>query len=114
MKELAKWFRPELLNRIDDIIMYRPLSEIGVQAIAGNELEKVRVRLEAQGVRLDYGPEIVEWIARIGYDPTYGARPLKRAIDREILDPVATFLIGKAESVDTVRVTLRDGGVGIE
>jgi ATP-dependent Clp protease ATP-binding subunit ClpA len=48
MKELIKWFRPELLNRIDDIIMYRPLSEIGVQAIASNELEKVRTRMFKQ------------------------------------------------------------------
>ncbi len=113
MKELTKWFRPELLNRIDDIVMYRPLSEIGVQAIAGNELEKIRVRMEGQGTRLDFDSDIAEWIAKIGYDPVYGARPLKRAINREILDPIATFLMGKAEAVDTVRVSLVEGEVRI-
>lgn len=114
MKELSKWFRPELLNRIDDIIMYHPLSEIGVQAIAGNELAKVATRLQAQGVTVDFEPEVVEWIAKIGYDATYGARPLNRAINREILDPMATYLLGRGENeVEKVRIGILDGKISI-
>lgn len=95
MQELTKWFRPEFLNRVDDLILYRPLSEIGIQAIATNELEKVRIRLLEQDTEVTFDPEVVEWIAKIGYDATYGARPLKRAINREILDPIALYLLEK-------------------
>lgn len=95
MQELTKWFRPEFLNRVDDIILYQPLSEIGIQAIAANELEKVGIRLQIQGVDVVFDPDVIEWIARIGYDATYGARPLKRAINREILDPIAGYMLEK-------------------
>lgn len=104
MKELTKWFRPELLNRIDDIIMYRPLSEIGVQAIASNELEKVRTRLLKQGILIDFDPEVVAWIAQLGYDPVFGARPLKRAINREVSDQIAHFLITNTEPIERIHV----------
>lgn len=111
MKELTKWFRPELLNRIDDIIMYRPLSEIGVQAIATNELEKVRTRLLKQGILIDFDPEVIVWIAQIGYDPTFGARPLKRAINREISDQVAHFMITNSEPIERIHVSIKEGKV---
>ena len=104
MKELTKWFRPELLNRIDDIIMYQPLSEIGVQAIASNELEKVRTRMLKQGVLIDFDPEVVAWIAQIGYDPVFGARPLKRAINREVSDQIAHFMITNTEPIERIHV----------
>ncbi len=104
MKELTKWFRPELLNRIDDIIMYQPLSEIGVQAIASNELEKVRTRMLKQGILIDFDPEVVAWIAQIGYDPVFGARPLKRAINREVSDQIAHFMITNTEPIERIHV----------
>lgn len=114
MKELTKWFRPEFLNRIDDSIFYRPLSEIGIQAIAANELEKVKLRFEDQGNEVTFDPEVVEWIARIGYDPVYGARPLKRTINREILDPIAGYMLTKTEDVSMkLKVEMHDGKVKI-
>jgi len=109
MKELIKWFRPELLNRIDDIIMYRPLSEIGVQAIASNELEKVRTRMFKQWILIDFDPEVVAWIAQIGYDPIFGARPLKRAINREVSDQIAHFMITNTEPIERIHVWMKEG-----
>ena len=116
MKELSRWFRPEFLNRVDDIIVYQPLSEIGVAAIAANELELIRKRLASQGVEFTYDPDVAEWIAKVGYDPLYGARPLKRAINREILDTVASSLLGQREQAARVNVAMKDGRVvvGVE
>lgn len=114
MQELGKWFRPELLNRIDDIVVYQPLSELGVQSIAMNELAHVAERLQGQNIQVQFDPEVVEWIARIGYDPIYGARPLKRAINREILDVIATKLLSESSQEARIRIVLEGGKIAVK
>lgn len=76
---------PELVNRIDEIILFNPLTLEVIEEIAVAELAKVTTRLEAAGWSIEYAPEVTEWLAATGYDPVYGARHLHRNIERELL-----------------------------
>ena len=82
-------FRPEFLNRIDETIIFDRLNRDELTEIVGLQLERVRQRLAKQGIGLALSPEAKEFIANQGYDPVYGARPLKRAIQRHLLDPLS-------------------------
>jgi ATP-dependent Clp protease ATP-binding subunit ClpB len=91
--ELHHHFRPEFLNRVDDIILFRPLAEEDLRAIVDLQLERVKALAEDLGVRLEVSAEAKERIAQEGHDPAFGARPLKRAIQRMIQDPLALNLL---------------------
>ncbi len=85
--------RPELLNRLDDVVLFDQLSATALEEIVDLELRKASRRLTDWGVQLSLSPEARRELAEAGYDPTYGARPLRRLIEREVLDPVASALL---------------------
>jgi ATP-dependent Clp protease ATP-binding subunit ClpB len=87
------FFRPEFLNRIDEIIRFRALTEADIERIVEIQLRHLEERLADRRLRLGVSEAAKEWLARAGYDPVYGARPLKRVIQREISDPLALALL---------------------
>ncbi len=103
-------FLPEFLNRIDDTIVFQPLGREQVHKIAALQIERLRKQLAASDLNLAVTEAAIEAIGREGYDPTFGARPLKRVIQRQIQNPLATELLkGEYESGATIRVDYRDG-----
>jgi ATP-dependent Clp protease ATP-binding subunit ClpB len=93
LQELRSRFRPEFLNRVDDTILFRPLDEEDLLAIVHLQLARVVALAGERGVVLEVSPEAAEVIAKEGYDPAFGARPLKRAIQRLVQDPLALYLL---------------------
>ena len=107
--ELRQTFRPEFLNRIDDIIVFRSLTEEDIREVARRMLRTVSARMEAMGVHLDASEEAVAELAREGFDPKYGARPLRRAIQSRVEDAVAEKLLdGTLKAGDTAKLTVED------
>jgi ATP-dependent Clp protease ATP-binding subunit ClpB len=103
--ELRNHFRPEFLNRVDDIIVYRPLSREDLTHIVEIQLQQLERTLAARHLRLEVTPEAKELLGTLGYDPVYGARPLKRVIQRELQNPIALELLeGAFQDGDTIRV----------
>jgi ATP-dependent Clp protease ATP-binding subunit ClpB len=103
--ELRNHFRPEFLNRVDDIIVFRPLSMEDLVKIVDIQLRRLEEMLAARNLRLEVTPEAKELLAAQGYDPVYGARPLKRVIQRELQNPIALELLeGNFHEGDTIRV----------
>ncbi len=104
-EELRNSFRPEFLNRVDDIIVFRPLSRRDLAEIVEIQLRHLEKLLAARHLRLEVTPEAREFLADRGYDPVYGARPLKRVIQRELQNPIALEVLeGTFQEGDTVRV----------
>ena len=107
--EPSEYFKPEFINRIDEIVRFRPLSQADLMVIVGYQLEKLSRRLEERRLTLDVEPEAEAWLARAGYDPDYGARPLRRVLQRQIEDPLALALLeGRYPEGSTVTVKLED------
>jgi ATP-dependent Clp protease ATP-binding subunit ClpB len=104
-------FRPELLNRIDEILIFEPLSQEALREIVSLELRKVRQRLKSRDLSLAADNEVLDLLAREGYDPVYGARPLRRLIEHRIQNPLAQRILkGEFQPGDVVLVRLnRDG-----
>jgi len=103
--ELRGHFRPEFLNRVDDIIVFRPLSRSDLVRIVDLQLVRLEQLLAARGLKLEVTPEARELLAEQGYDPVYGARPLKRVIQRELQNRIALELLeGTYNEGETVRV----------
>ncbi|MGZ3900161.1 MAG: ATP-dependent chaperone ClpB [Bacteroidia bacterium] len=90
---LKKTIRPEFLNRIDEVIMFEPLSREDVTSIVKIQFEHIKDRLEEQGVRLEITDEAIEWLAQLGYDPQFGARPVKRVMQKQILNELSKQLL---------------------
>jgi ATP-dependent Clp protease ATP-binding subunit ClpB len=102
--ELRNFFRPEFLNRVDDIIVFRPLSREDLVQIVDIQLRHLDDLLAARHLRLEVTPEAKQFLAGQGYDPVYGARPLKRVIQRELQNPIALELLeGNFHEGDTIR-----------
>jgi ATP-dependent Clp protease ATP-binding subunit ClpB len=100
-------FKPEFLNRVDETLVFRPLEREHLELIVGLQLERVSATLEDREIRIDVTDAARRRIAEIGYEPAFGARPLKRAIQRLITDPLAmAFLEGRFSEGDTVRVDI--------
>ena len=109
MAELRQTFRPEFLNRIDDIIVFRSLTQDDIQEVARRMLKTVSVRMETMGIHLDASDEAVAELAKEGFDPKYGARPLRRAIQSKVEDAVAERMLdGTLKEGDTARLTVED------
>ena len=107
---LREHFRPEFLNRVDETIVFRPLDEAQLREIVGLLVAGVGRRLSEAGITLDVRDAALTLLAREGYDPVYGARPLRRAIQRELENPLARrILAGEFTAGDTVRVDAGDG-----
>ncbi|MCU0549590.1 MAG: ATP-dependent chaperone ClpB [Leptolyngbya sp. Prado105] len=110
MTALRKHFRPEFLNRIDDTILFHSLNRAELGEIVRLQLIRIQSMLSDQKIALELSPAAQKYVADVGYDPTYGARPLKRAIQREIQNPIATKLLENAfEEGDTISIDLVDG-----
>ncbi|MBP9760879.1 MAG: ATP-dependent chaperone ClpB [Candidatus Magasanikbacteria bacterium] len=93
MESLREHFKPEFLNRIDDIIMFHPLDETQIRTIVDLQLDHVQKRLTEKRIKLVVSQKAKEWLAKKGYDPLLGARPLKRVIQTELLDPLALDIL---------------------
>ena len=115
MADLKRTVRPEFLNRIDEIIVFRQLTEDNIRQIARRMLDVTGARMAQQGITLAADDDAVAELARDGFDPQYGARPLRRAIQSMVEDAVAEKMLeGQLKSGDTAHVRLRDGKVVIE
>jgi ATP-dependent Clp protease ATP-binding subunit ClpB len=113
--QLREHFRPEFLNRVDEIIVFRPLTDEQLSKIVGLLLADTARRLAEAQIELDVTDSARAHVAREGYDPNYGARPLRRAIQREIENPLARrILAGEFTAGDTVRIDVRDGEIVFE
>lgn len=111
MAAVRAHFRPEFLNRIDEIIMFRPLTREQLSQIVDIQLRQVRQRLKQRNITLQVTLRAKEWLAERGYDPVYGARPLKRVIQRELLDRLANRILrGEIRDGDTVIVDVDEHG----
>ena len=111
LSDVRAHFRPEFLNRLDEIVVFSPLTSDQIRVIADIQLRRVGARLAERELTLDVTDDAIAAIAREGYDPVYGARPLKRAIQRMLENPLAQRLLaGEFHPGDTVRVTLGDDG----
>ncbi|QWU16510.1 ATP-dependent Clp protease ATP-binding subunit ClpB [Paenibacillus sophorae] len=114
MRELRGHFRPEFLNRVDDIVMFKPLSLDEIRQIVGKLVDGLRGRLAERQVGLVLTDEAVRFIAKEGFDPVYGARPLKRFIQRSLETRVARALIsGEAGEGSVLKVSEEDGGLTV-
>ncbi|MCV0404466.1 MAG: ATP-dependent chaperone ClpB [Chloroflexi bacterium] len=110
--QLREHFRPEFLNRVDEIIVFRPLDETQLREIVGLLVANVERRLADVGVELDVTDAALTFLAREGYDPVYGARPLRRAIQRELENPLARrILAGEFAGGQTVKIDAADGAL---
>ena len=109
---LQAHFRPEFLNRVDEIVVFHPLGKEHLAQIVSIQLQHVAKLLEDRGYALDVTPEAEAYLADAGYDPTYGARPLKRAIQRELQDPLAMALLsGDIPAGSKIRVAVGPDGL---
>ncbi|MBQ4145727.1 MAG: AAA family ATPase, partial [Clostridia bacterium] len=107
MGEVKQAFRPEFLNRIDEIIVFHQLSHEHIKEIAGKLLSQLTKRLESNNISASFTDEAIDKIADEGFDPVYGARPLKRAIQSKIEDKIAEEMLeGKIKSGDTITITI--------
>lgn len=115
MDQLKKQIRPEFLNRVDDIIVFHPLEKEHIREIVDIQLRRVHKMLDKKDITLTVSDEVKDWLAERGYDPVYGARPLKRLIQTKIIDQLATELIKREEEGEThFEATVSDNGERIE
>jgi ATP-dependent Clp protease ATP-binding subunit ClpB len=115
MDLLKASFRPEFLNRLDDIVLFKPLGKEQIAAIVRLQLEDLRKRLTEQELKLELKDSAIEWLAEKGFDPVYGARPVKRAIQRELETPIARKIVsGGVLPGGTLRVKAGKEGLVIE
>lgn len=112
MSALKAQFAPEFLNRIDEVIIFNPLGKEEIKRIVDIQLSEINQRLEEKELKLEYSEKAKNYLAEKGFDPDYGARPLKRVIQREVLDPLAKYLLaGKFKEGTTIQIDLKDSGL---
>jgi len=106
---LKQSMRPEFLNRIDETIMFKPLSRADMAKIMTIQFGLIQERLLESGIRLEADDKVLEHLAMLGYDPQFGARPLKRVLQRELLNELSKdILSGKIDKESIVGITLAD------
>jgi ATP-dependent Clp protease ATP-binding subunit ClpB len=110
MGEVRKHFRPEFINRIDEIVVFNALDEKNIKAIARIQLRRLEQRLAAMDMKLEVSEAALDEIAKVGFDPLYGARPLKRAIQENIENPIARLVLeGRYGPKDVIPVDYTKG-----
>jgi ATP-dependent Clp protease ATP-binding subunit ClpB len=115
MEEMRKAFRPEFLNRVDETIVFHALTEDHLKQIVEIQLGNLRKRLSDRNISLELTDAAREHVVRVGYDPSYGARPLKRAIQREIENPLARKLIsGEVREGEALLVGFQRGSLTLD
>ena len=115
MRELRAGFRPEFLNRVDDIVLFKPLHEDEILHITALLAEQLKLRLKEQRIILEISEEALRYIAHAGYDPVYGARPLKRFLQRELETKIARAIIGSSVIPDgIIHVYLKEGQLEVQ
>ncbi|WP_374675868.1 ATP-dependent chaperone ClpB [Ideonella sp.] len=113
--EVKQHFRPEFLNRIDETVVFHALDQAHIESIARIQLKNLEARLARMEMKLDVSPEALAEIAKVGFDPVFGARPLKRAIQHQIENPVARLILeGKFGPKDVIPVRVEDGRFAFE
>ena len=115
MARVRAAFRPEFLNRLDETVLFRRLDRAHMRGVVDIQLRRLAALLEAREVGLDVAPQARDWLAKTGYDPAWGARPLKRVIQRELQNSLAERLLdGSIADGDTVSVRIVDGRPALE
>ncbi len=115
LEALKDHFRPEFLNRLDETIVFDVLSEVAIKEIVGLRIQVVEDRLEGKGIDFKISDEALSYLAKEGYNPHYGARPLNRLIQNKILNPVASYIISNGvKKGDTVDVSVKNKELVIE
>jgi ATP-dependent Clp protease ATP-binding subunit ClpC len=112
LEEMRKLFRPEFLNRVDEVIVFHHLKKDEILQIADLMVDRVRQQMAHQGMDLEVSQEVRELLGNEGFDPQFGARPLRRAVQRLIEDPLSEeILLGRFSQGDTIRAELEDGRI---
>jgi ATP-dependent Clp protease ATP-binding subunit ClpB len=112
MAEVKTYFRPEFINRIDEVVVFHALDDKHIKSIARIQLGYLEKRLAAMEMKLEVSDAVLAQLAQAGFDPVYGARPLKRAIQATIENPLAREILeGRFAPKDVIGVELRDGRV---
>jgi len=115
IERLKQTIRPEFLNRVDDIIVFHPLAREHIRQIVDIQMQRVYRMLENKNIKLSLSDSVKDWLANRGYDPVYGARPLKRVIQTEIVNKLATLLIKREEDTEVeFEATISSDGESIE
>jgi ATP-dependent Clp protease ATP-binding subunit ClpC len=115
MESLKHFFRPEFLNRLDEIILFDILSPETIRSIVEIQVKEVMERLRRKEIALSVSDAVLDYLAKEGYDPKFGARPLKRVIQSKILTPVATMMVGEGMlRGGTVRVDMKKDEITFE
>jgi ATP-dependent Clp protease ATP-binding subunit ClpB len=113
--ELLQYFKPEFVNRLDDVVRFHPLTREMISEIVDMQVARVVARVAERGVRVSLTPAARELLGDMGYDPTYGARPLRRVIQKELTDRLALALLeGELREGDSVTVDAVDGDLVLE
>ncbi|HMU44062.1 MAG TPA: AAA family ATPase, partial [Ignavibacteriaceae bacterium] len=106
---LRKTIRPEFLNRIDEVVLFKPLSRLEIRKIVDLQLERVQKMLKDKEIILDVSDEAKDWLAQLGYDVNYGARPLKRVIQKYLINPLSQELLaGNFGDGDTIKIAVSE------
>jgi ATP-dependent Clp protease ATP-binding subunit ClpB len=108
MDIVTQYFKPEFINRIDEVVVFHPLAKEQIRAITRIQIDQLRKRMESREFGLRVSESVLDRLGEAGFDPVYGARPLKRAIQQKLENPLALdILAGKFENGDTVSVDTR-------
>jgi ATP-dependent Clp protease ATP-binding subunit ClpB len=114
MEAVRAHFKPEFVNRVDEIVVFHRLSEADIARIVEIQVGHLRERLAERGLGLDLTPAALAWVSHAGYDPDYGARPLKRVLQKQLADPIALGLVaGNYHEGDTIVVDATPDGGGL-
>ncbi|MCB1757714.1 MAG: type VI secretion system ATPase TssH, partial [Gammaproteobacteria bacterium] len=112
MDIVSQHFRPEFINRVDDVVVFHPLAREHIRAIARIQLQYLADRLEDRNIGLDVTDAALDYLGEAGFDPVYGARPLKRSIQQQLENPLAQQLLaGQFVDGDTIKVDKAGDGL---
>jgi ATP-dependent Clp protease ATP-binding subunit ClpC len=115
MGEVDRSFRPEFINRVDDIIVFRALTREDLGQIVHLQIAEVKGRMLEHGIHLRLTPPSIEWLIDKGYDPDYGARPLRRAIEKHVEDPLSEAILrGQFKGKNVITVVVKDEELAFE
>jgi len=111
MKEIERYFRPEFIGRLDDVIVFKPLTRVNLESIVEFELKKVTRRLVEHGLNIELTQEAKEFLIDKGTNTDFGARPLRRAIEQHVEDPLSEEILrGNFKGKDLIKISVKDEG----